>query len=72
MDFQELKLNLQDLLNRVNEIRDNVFKIETKENIVDHILVHDKKINCDIVVGGADYHHIENHLMDKKNRNKCF
>ena len=32
MDFQELKLNLQDLLNRVNEIRDNVFKIETKEN----------------------------------------
>ena len=31
MDFQELKLNLQDLLNRVNEIRDNVFKIETKE-----------------------------------------
>ena len=32
MDFQELKLNLQDLLNRVNEIRDNVFKIETKKN----------------------------------------
>ena len=32
MDFQELKLNLQDLLNRVNEIRDNVLKIETKEN----------------------------------------
>ena len=31
MDFQELKLNLQDLLNRVNEIRDNVFKIETKK-----------------------------------------
>jgi len=31
MDFQELKLNLQDLLNRINEIRDNVFKIETKE-----------------------------------------
>tara|TARA_S200000501_G_scaffold337013_1_gene342782 strand:+ start:1899 stop:3368 length:1470 start_codon:yes stop_codon:yes gene_type:complete len=46
-----------------------VSKIETKENIVDHILVHDKKIKCDIVVGGADYHHVENHLMDKKNRN---
>ena len=46
-----------------------VSKIETKENIVDHILVHDKKINCDIVVGGADYHHVENHLLNKKNRN---
>ena len=46
-----------------------VSKIETKNDIVDHILVHDKKINCDIVVGGADYHHIENHLMDEKNRN---
>jgi len=31
MDFQELKLNLQDLQNRVKEIRDNVFKIEIKE-----------------------------------------
>jgi len=46
-----------------------VSKIETKENIVDHILVQDKKINCDIVVGGADYHHVENHLLNKKNRN---
>ena len=46
-----------------------VSKIETKNDIVDHILVYDKKINCDIVVGGADYHHIENHLMDEKNRN---
>ena len=46
-----------------------VSKIETKENIVDHILVHDKKINCDIVVGGADYHHVENHLLNEKNRN---
>ena len=46
-----------------------VSKIETKENIVDHILVHDKKINCDIVVAGADYHHVENHLLNKKNRN---
>ena len=44
-------------------------KIETKENIVNHILVHDKKINCDIVVGGADYHHVENHLLNEKNRN---
>ena len=31
MDFQELKLNLQDLQNRAKEIRDNVFKIEMKE-----------------------------------------
>ena len=31
MDFQELKLNLQDLQNRAKEIRDNVFKIEIKE-----------------------------------------
>ena len=31
MDFQELKLNLQDLQNRAIEIRDNVFKIEIKE-----------------------------------------
>ena len=46
-----------------------VSKIETKENIVDHILVHDKKINCDIAVGGADYHHVENYLLNKKNRN---
>jgi len=46
-----------------------VSKIETIRDTVDHILVNDKKINCDIVVGGADYQHVENHLMDKKNRN---
>ena len=45
-----------------------VSKIETNENIVDHILIHDKKINCDIVVGGADYHHVENHLLNKKKK----
>ena len=37
MDFQELKLTLQDLKNRTDEIRDNVFKIESKEKRLDEI-----------------------------------
>ena len=37
MDFQELKLTLQDLKNRTDEIRDNVFKTESKEKRLDEI-----------------------------------
>ncbi len=37
MDLQELKLTLQDLQNRVDEIRDNVFKIQLKEKRLSEI-----------------------------------
>ena len=50
------------------ELNANVEKIEVdKKGNVTHIVVNDKKIESDIVVSGADYHHTET-LLDQNHR----
>lgn len=45
-----------------------VSKIEVKEGTANGIVVNDKYLNFDAVVAGADYHHVEQHLLEAKYR----
>ena len=44
-------------------------KLHVVNNLVDYIEVNNEKIPVDIVVAGADYHHVEQKLLDEKYRN---
>ena len=47
----------------------NVKQILTKNNKVRGIRIHDKEIPTDILIGSADYHHVEQELLPKEFRN---
>ncbi|MBX3254076.1 MAG: phytoene desaturase [Chitinophagaceae bacterium] len=43
-------------------------KIRAKEQMATHVVTNDVTFETDVLVGAADYHHIENNLLDKENR----
>ena len=47
----------------------NVKQILTKNSRVRGIRIHDKEIPTDILIGSADYHHVEQELLPKEFRN---
>ncbi len=48
---------------------ENVQKIQIKNNIASHVDTNNSSFPSDIVIGSADYNHIENKLIDLKYRN---
>ena len=46
-----------------------ITKINVSKKIVENFEINNKKIPVDIVVAGADYHHVETNLLQKKYRN---
>ncbi len=51
------------------ELNANVEKLEIKNDKVVNVITKNKKYKADVVVSSADYHHTEQQLLDKKNRN---
>ena len=49
-------------------LNSEVTKINISNNKVSNFIVNDKAYEFDVVVGGADYHHIEQHLLEEKYR----
>ena len=47
----------------------NVKQILTKNKLVSGISINQKEITSDILIASADYHHVEQHLLDEKYRN---
>lgn len=47
----------------------NVKQILTKHDRVRGIRIHDKEVTSDILVASADYHHVEQELLEKQYRN---
>ncbi|MCF8277927.1 MAG: phytoene desaturase [Flavobacteriales bacterium] len=47
----------------------NVKQILTKHDRVRGIRIHDKEVTSDILVASADYHHVEQDLLEKQYRN---
>ena len=47
-------------------LNSEVTKINISNNKVSNFIVNDKAYEFDVVVGGADYHHIEQHLLEEK------
>ncbi|MBX2925691.1 MAG: phytoene desaturase [Chitinophagaceae bacterium] len=43
-------------------------KIRVKEQMATHVLTNDVTFETDVLVGAADYYHIENNLLDKESR----
>ena len=48
---------------------ENVQKIHVHNNKASHIETNNATYKSDVIVGSADYHHIENKLLDKSQRN---
>jgi len=48
---------------------ENVRKIYIENNKASHIETNNTTYESDIIIGSADYHHIENKLLDKEQRN---
>ena len=48
---------------------ENVQKIQIKDNTASHVNTNKSSYKSDIIIGSADYNHIENKLLDKKYRN---
>jgi phytoene desaturase len=46
-----------------------VQKIEVVNGQATRVITSDQEYEADIVVGGADYHHVDQHLLDKDQRN---
>ena len=51
------------------ELGNGVQKIRTKNGKVTQLILENGEFEADVVVGGADYHHVEQHLLDQKDRN---
>lgn len=51
------------------ELQQEVQKIVVKNGQAKEVITQNSRYPADIVVGGADYHHIEQNLIDKKYRN---
>ncbi len=47
----------------------NVKQILTKNKLVSAISINQKEIESDILIASADYHHVEQHLLEEKYRN---
>lgn len=47
----------------------NVKQILTKNRLVSGIRINHKEITSDILIASADYHHVEQHLLEEKYRN---
>lgn len=47
----------------------NVKQILTKNKLVSGISINQKEIESDILIASADYHHVEQHLLEEKYRN---
>ena len=50
------------------KLNQNVTKIEVENSLAKRVRTETDLFEADIVVGGADYHHVEQHLLDKKYR----
>ena len=48
---------------------ETIEKINVENNFATSMTSNNRKIESDIIIGSADYHHIENNLLDKKLRN---
>ena len=46
----------------------DVKRIEVEKSVVKKVITEDKVFNGDAVIAGADYHHVETHLLEKKCR----
>ncbi len=46
-----------------------VTKIEVENGIATKVVTQDQVYSADIIIGGADYHHVEQHLLEEKYRN---
>ena len=46
-----------------------ITKLNVSNRLVDYLEINDKKFQVDIVVAGADYHHVEKNLLTEKYRN---
>ncbi len=51
------------------ELGNGVQKIKTKNGKATQLILENGEFDADIIVGGADYHHVEQHLLDQKDRN---
>lgn len=45
-----------------------VTRIHTENGKATRVITADHEYECDVVVGGADYHHVEQHLLGEKDR----
>ena len=50
------------------ETNANVKKIEVQNGKATSLIINDKQQNADVFIGGADYHHVEQHLLEEKYR----
>jgi phytoene desaturase len=48
---------------------ENVTGFETQSGIVTHVKTSNKNYSCDVVIAGADYHHVDQEILDSKHRN---
>ncbi len=46
-----------------------VTSLDVKDSRIDHVSANGHSMNVDAVVGAADYHHVEQHLLEKQYRN---
>lgn len=46
-----------------------VTKIQIKDQLATHVITNNSEIKADVVVGAADYHHVENDLLSSEQRN---
>ncbi|MCH2044288.1 MAG: phytoene desaturase family protein [Saprospiraceae bacterium] len=46
----------------------NVTKIEVENGVAKRVVTEKGSFEADVIVGGADYHHVEQHLLEEKHR----
>jgi phytoene desaturase len=50
------------------ELNSSVEKINVKNNVASSVVINGTETPLDYIVAGADYHHVEQHLLPKENR----